>query len=335
MLEYGRVSREDRKESANLHTGLKSSFFTAPSLSKAGLERILKALNNSPPLKNGESGDAVKALQNALIALKDPYIGIPAGPTGNYGEQTEFAVRTFQKRYGLQGRDGQAGNETLGRLDDAVLNGWKKPDTDIVKIWAPRWASMPRIIQPWGEGTCWATAMAMMYYWKHSVLFDLGGLADEDKIRYVLRAHSCAPNYFTDLFNRNADLKFHENELFHVAGYHMYSAGSNPKEDYGLNFWKNILSRSPCLISGARVKDNHFKGHAFILVGVEQTSSAPPTFYCINPQSGKVEPLSQVDFVAWLGELPPSYKDADDFWSFLRDTTLSDWIHYRQRVFYW
>jgi hypothetical protein len=334
--EYGRVTREQRKESANLHTGLKSSYFNSPSLSKAGQERILQALNNNPPLKKGESGDAVKALQKALLALGDSYIGIPAGPTGNFGEQTEFAVKTFQKRWDLQGRDGQAGNETLGRLDGAIVRGEIKVDSGTVKIFAPNWAAMPRVVQPWGEGTCWAAAMSMLYFWKHPIHFDLHALSDEEKIRYVLRDHRTNPNHYLALFAQNADLKYHENIPFHTVGYGMLSADSGSgSNEYGLDFWKARLNRSPCLISGAKVVDGHFKGHAFVLVGVEQPKSGPPMFHCINPQDGKLSVLTQIEFMLWIGDLPQSYKDADDFWSFLRNVSFPDWVHYRDRVFYW
>ena len=69
---------------------------------------------------NGERGAEVEALQNKLIAAgytgKD---GQPLTADKHYGDNTEHAVREFQKAHGLT-EDGKAGKNTLDALDAAV-----------------------------------------------------------------------------------------------------------------------------------------------------------------------------------------------------------------------
>jgi competence protein ComGC len=92
-------------------------FFSSPPISAEGLRRVQLAADNSPPFKFGESrSDGVKALQQALIALFDPQILIPDGPTGNYLHETQGAVHAFQKKFRLV-VDGVAGRQTIGALD--------------------------------------------------------------------------------------------------------------------------------------------------------------------------------------------------------------------------
>ena len=63
-------------------------------------------------LRKGMTGDAVKQMQNRLIALG--YLA-SGSADGNYGTKTAEAVYAFQKANGLV-RDGIAGNKTLGKL---------------------------------------------------------------------------------------------------------------------------------------------------------------------------------------------------------------------------
>src|SRR5262245_19991373 len=117
------------------------TFFNSPPISPAGLQRLQQAAANSPPFQIGEGHSAgVKALQQGLIALYDPQISIPSGPTGNYLHETQAAVRAFQAKFGLT-IDGVAGRQTIERLDreldsrskrvlvrlDRCIDGCKRP----------------------------------------------------------------------------------------------------------------------------------------------------------------------------------------------------------------
>jgi hypothetical protein len=83
-----------------------------------GDRRLQAAANNSPPLRAGERGEAVRKLQQALIDLRFPMpISTSRGtPDGSYGSETVTTVKKFQAKYGL-GIDGMAGQQTLSRLD--------------------------------------------------------------------------------------------------------------------------------------------------------------------------------------------------------------------------
>jgi len=73
-------------------------------------------------LKRGSRGAAVQQLQQQLTKL-----GFLKGSAdGIFGPQTEAAVRSFQKAYGLK-QDGIAGPATLGKLAE-VLSGSKGND---------------------------------------------------------------------------------------------------------------------------------------------------------------------------------------------------------------
>lgn len=74
-------------------------------------------------LKNGMSGADVKALQSKLIQAG--YSCGRWGADGDFGDQTEMAVRRFQTQQGLP-VDGQAGAKTMTALDK-VLSAQKDP----------------------------------------------------------------------------------------------------------------------------------------------------------------------------------------------------------------
>jgi len=84
-----------------------------------GDERLQKAANNSPVMKKGEAGHAVRLLQQALMDLNYPLPKSNAkhgSPDGIYGGETRAQVRAFQKKHHLS-VDGKTGKQTLGKLD--------------------------------------------------------------------------------------------------------------------------------------------------------------------------------------------------------------------------
>jgi hypothetical protein len=91
--------------------------------------RLQAAADNRPPLRKGETGEAVETLQQALIDLG---FAMPistrrkGSPDGIYGDETAQTVWKFQAQQGLQ-KDGGAGRQTLGRLDQLFQAA---PDAD-------------------------------------------------------------------------------------------------------------------------------------------------------------------------------------------------------------
>ena len=65
--------------------------------------------------KLGDEADEIATIQTALTTLK-LYTG---SITGHYGEKTQAAVQTFQKKYALTS-DGIAGDDTIKALYDAA-----------------------------------------------------------------------------------------------------------------------------------------------------------------------------------------------------------------------
>jgi peptidoglycan hydrolase-like protein with peptidoglycan-binding domain len=85
-------------------------------------ERLQRAADNSPPLRQGESGDGVAVLQQALVHLG---YAMPRSDKGEdfdgiYGPETAATVRKFQQTRALV-PDGVAGRETLSTMDRIFL----------------------------------------------------------------------------------------------------------------------------------------------------------------------------------------------------------------------
>ncbi len=78
--------------------------------------RVLEAaFDNERVVENGDAGTAVRLIQESLIA--QGYNLGPAGADGDFGADTEAAVRQFQIDTGAVLLDGIVGPETMGLLD--------------------------------------------------------------------------------------------------------------------------------------------------------------------------------------------------------------------------
>lgn len=77
---------------------------------------------NAPPIRHGENGPAVRALQQALVDLGAQMPGSFGGGDfdGIFGPETTEAVRQFQARNSLT-VDGIVGRQTLTALDQIFL----------------------------------------------------------------------------------------------------------------------------------------------------------------------------------------------------------------------
>lgn len=92
---------------------LKSSRF-------AGDDVLEACYDKERVLRRGDSGSAVKKVQEALIVLGIPVPRVGAG--GVFGDETELAVRSYQEARGLK-VDGVIGPETIGSLDEDFHTG--------------------------------------------------------------------------------------------------------------------------------------------------------------------------------------------------------------------
>ena len=89
----------------------------------AGNPRLQQASNSKPSIRRGESGDAVKIVQQALVDLG---FAMPRSTNnghsltdGRFGPETERVVKEFQKRSGLVA-DGVVGQQTMAMLDKMI-----------------------------------------------------------------------------------------------------------------------------------------------------------------------------------------------------------------------
>jgi peptidoglycan hydrolase-like protein with peptidoglycan-binding domain len=87
-------------------------------------KRLQQAAENSPPLKQGERGEAVAIVQ---LALTDLGFNMPITtsngtkmPDGIFGQETARVVSEFQRVSGLK-VDGLVGRNTLARLEERVI----------------------------------------------------------------------------------------------------------------------------------------------------------------------------------------------------------------------
>src|SRR5687767_12526568 len=85
----------------------------------AGNARLEAAANNSPTIKWGEQGEAVKILQQAYLDLgfSMPISTKKTGkPDGIFGNETFSVTKAFQSKHTLS-PDGIVGRDTMAKLD--------------------------------------------------------------------------------------------------------------------------------------------------------------------------------------------------------------------------
>jgi peptidoglycan hydrolase-like protein with peptidoglycan-binding domain len=95
----------------------------------AGNPRLENAFDNSPAMGIGEQGDAVRLVQEGLVAdsFAMPKSTRPGGALdGGFGQETLDAVRQFQAKHGLS-PDGRVGRQTMGKLDELAGAGQTIP----------------------------------------------------------------------------------------------------------------------------------------------------------------------------------------------------------------
>jgi peptidoglycan hydrolase-like protein with peptidoglycan-binding domain len=87
-------------------------------------KRLQRAFDNSPAIHIGESGEAVRLVQEGLgeNCFKMPLSTKPTGELdGGFGQETFDVVKAFQRKHGLAD-DGIVGRDTLRRLDELAMS---------------------------------------------------------------------------------------------------------------------------------------------------------------------------------------------------------------------
>jgi peptidoglycan hydrolase-like protein with peptidoglycan-binding domain len=94
----------------------------------AGDADLEAAYDNSPALRRGNRGEAVKKIQQGLVDAGFPMpVSLKSGsPDGVFGRETRDTVTAFQDKYGLA-PDGAIGRQTMGKLDELAGSVGPKP----------------------------------------------------------------------------------------------------------------------------------------------------------------------------------------------------------------
>ncbi|UCC30014.1 MAG: DUF4157 domain-containing protein [Phycisphaerales bacterium] len=121
----------------------------------AGNGRLERAFDNDPPLGIGETNDAVRLVQEGLVAagFRMSASTKPTGELdGGFGAETFRTVQEFQLKYAHEGLleptgrpDGYVGRLTMGKLDELALKG-PPPSRPPGKPTIPKGAVPPTLI---------------------------------------------------------------------------------------------------------------------------------------------------------------------------------------------
>ncbi len=109
----------------------------------AGDEVLEGCYDKERVLQRGDSGSAVRKVQQALIVLDFPVPEV--GANGTFGGETELAVRSYQESRGLK-VDGVIGSETIGSLDEEFFTGTRKPS--VSPVTEPQVSEVPTPLFP-------------------------------------------------------------------------------------------------------------------------------------------------------------------------------------------
>ena len=109
----------------------------------AGDEVLEGCYDKERVLQRGDSGSAVRKVQQALIFLEFPVPEV--GANGIFGGETELAVRSYQESRGLK-VDGIIGSETIGSLDEEFFTG--TPEPSISPVTEPQLSEVPTPLFP-------------------------------------------------------------------------------------------------------------------------------------------------------------------------------------------
>ena len=326
-ITYGRTEPIHRYESASTNLMLRAPRFNKPRISGAAAERLKQALNNSPALKKGEKHEAVKVLQQALIDLQDFRISIPDGATGYYGDQTVAAVQAFQNLMKLVRREGSAGNETLGRLDRFYVDD---PPVDEDVLLCPRAHSIPRFIQPKGEGSCWAAGAAMMYFWKHDPKDVPVPVTPDVRIRYMLQRTKTDTAKWIQTYEGNEGLPNRENRKFFGDALGMQVTGSSSTL-FDTGFYTSKLRNGPVALNTVRRPGGggDLRNHVIVVFGIKPVTKDGSVLLVIDPFDGQDHEASTSFIASALGW-------ADNPWVPGKGTlNVPPETQFRDRAFFW
>ena len=168
-------------------------------------KRLQQAAENKPPMKQGETGDPVRQVQQSLIDLG---FAMPitvrkfGSPDGIFGAETAKRIREFQTKHALMS-DGIAGRDTLHKLDTLLPTAKPLPPLPGAGKFAHkirvhlRSISMPKV----DEFT--QLALAQKIYKQFSIDFEMASgmslmLTDDEQIKLKVVDGECKWDQVSD-----------------------------------------------------------------------------------------------------------------------------------------
>jgi peptidoglycan hydrolase-like protein with peptidoglycan-binding domain len=244
----------------------------------ANSDRLQRAADNRPPLRQGEEDEAVRLVQQALIELGFP---MPVSthrfgsPDGKYGGETSARVRDFQIRYHLSA-DGVAGRNTMAKLDE-LLPG---PAAPLPPLPSGLPYDVPglRVLlaQPSGN-SCWATVYTMMVSWHRQMSFP--------GIREAIVAIDPGATKWVGFYDADSGLPTTEGRNFEVATHLV----REPRMNLSIRGWVDMLRRCGLLwVSHAFLQGGTLFIHDRILEAMHGDGQPGGTFMKImDPDGGR------------------------------------------------
>lgn len=238
--------------------------------------RLQEVERNSPAMRRGESGHAVRLIQQSMIDLGiDPMtVSVKKYGTvdGIYGSETVQAVKKYQRSKRL-GHDGVVGRHTMQALDADLPTGCKNlPPLPSIQMYV-----VPGVIaimdqvaggHPMG---CWAYSYAMMLSWKRRACFQASVAIGELGEPWVTR------------FNAEKGLSRADTaKFYHVAGMRV-----EPMQSFPMAHWIGLLrTYGPMTIHA--VTNTLAGGHVRIIYGVMGDGTPRGTsMMIIDPWNGR------------------------------------------------
>lgn len=220
--------------------------------------RLQQAERNSPPMRRGERGQAVRLIQQSMIDLGiDPMtISIKryGSPDGIYGNETKAAVRKYQQSKSLS-QDGVVGRNTMRALDaDLPGAGPQLPPlpSPATRYTVPGLVAARDQLRLGHNNLCWAYTYAMMMSWKRQQSVDARELVAAVGSKWVTK------------FDNNNQLAWSEtSDFYRNAGMQV-----EPLMSFPIEAWAEMLrSYGPLSIHG--LNNSLGGGHVRMLYGVQ------------------------------------------------------------------
>ncbi len=215
--------------------------------------RLQAAFRNSPVMRTGDSGHAVRLIQQSLIDLGYPMpitVQKYQSPDGIFGGETKSAVMRYQSANGLSA-DGIIGTGTMTKLDAALPGA----GPNLPALPARSRYVVPGLVVHLQQGPtnlCWAFSYTMMLSWKlqqsisvRDAVADVGAL-------------------WLNLFDQNRGLPHSQTTNFYRAA----GMQVEPLMCFPVSEWADMLRRhGPFAMHG--LAHDLTRGHVKVIYGVQ------------------------------------------------------------------